>query len=348
MNGLTRVNLLVGANNAGKTSVLEAAEILAAGGQPWVLLRSPTRRGDGFVPTSELQPGSRIADIRHLFHGHVLEPGVSFRIEGDAPQARFVTARVSSALSVGLDKLKFGVPLTEQEDVQPLLALIIESDGQSKPPPILPLLGGVGLSIDMVRSLPLEDEQEAPANYVDTTDLAYRFGELWDRILLTPAEERVVEALRIIEPDLDRVAPLSRATGRAQLGAIVVKLKGKDERIPLGSMGEGMKRLLVLTVNLVSAPGGLVLVDEIDTGLHFTTLTRMWKLVIEAARQFNMQVLATTHSLDCVRALAWVYEKNRDLGSEISVHRIQRGTDTAVTYGAEEILAAVEHDMEIR
>jgi hypothetical protein len=113
-------------------------------------------------------------------------------------------------------------------------------------------------------------------------------------------------------------------------------------------MGEGIKRLLALSLNLVSSAGGYLLVDEIDTGLHHSVMTRMWRLVVEVAQRLDVQVLATTHSLDCVRALAALYEESPDVRDLISLHRIERGAETSVPYSADEILAASQHQMELR
>ena len=56
---LTRVNLLVGKNNCGKTSILEAVHFLAARGDPFVLVRSANRRGEVNDAGAEPRPGVR-------------------------------------------------------------------------------------------------------------------------------------------------------------------------------------------------------------------------------------------------------------------------------------------------
>lgn len=79
---LTRINLLVGKNNAGKTSILEAIEILSHGGRPSSLLRSPRRRGE--LSSESREPGLREEyDIRYLFHKHRIQEGSSFEIQAN-------------------------------------------------------------------------------------------------------------------------------------------------------------------------------------------------------------------------------------------------------------------------
>ena len=362
IDGLARVNLFVGANNCGKTSVLEAGEILLAGGRPWILLRSPTRRGDGFLPEGRFAP--QTVDIRHLFHGHELKIGASFTIEGGGTRQRRVSCEVVQASSgderpaqpelLGLVSDPIG-PLGPGGPSGPgafgpeeSLAITVSGD-QTGANRVLGLAEGGGLSISLAsRPTAREEGEESPFNFIGTVDPDYRLAPLWDKIVLTPNEDRVTQALQIIEPSIERVASLSRPSGRGTPSPIVVRLRGSEARVPIGSMGDGLKRLLVLSVNLVTSAGGCLFVDEIDSGLHYSVIAKMWQLLIETARRLDVQVCASTHSLDCLQALAGVCEKKPDLAGEVAVHRLEKDQETATRYGADELALAVRHEMEIR
>lgn len=113
-------------------------------------------------------------------------------------------------------------------------------------------------------------------------------------------------------------------------------------------MGDGIKRLLVLSVNLVTSSGGCVLMDEIDTGLHYSVMAKMWKLLVETARRLDVQVLASTHSLDCLQALAHVCREDPQLSGEVAVHRIENDRADSTRYSADELAVVVGHELEIR
>ncbi|MFY0576805.1 AAA family ATPase [Cystobacter fuscus] len=127
-----------------------------------------------------------------------------------------------------------------------------------------------------------------------------------------------------------------------------MKPQHSDLRVPIGSMGEGIKRLLVLAMSMAKSAGGYLLADEIDTGLHYSVMVKMWKLVVETARRLNIQVFATTHSLDCIQALAGLYESDPDVRDDISLHRIEKGAEASIRYSADEILAAARRQVEVR
>jgi ABC-type multidrug transport system ATPase subunit len=160
----------------------------------------------------------------------------------------------------------------------------------------------------------------------------------------------VLDALRTIEPTIERVAPLGtdRRFLRFERGGMVVKLKDSKHRIPIGSLGDGIWRLLGIALALASARGGVLLVDEIDTGLHYGIMDDMWRLVRKTAERLNVQVFATTHSRDCYESLAAISRADVDVDTEVSIQRIDRGKQKAVAFSERDIVIAAERSIEVR
>ena len=153
----------------------------------------------------------------------------------------------------------------------------------------------------------------------------------------------ILESIVVLTSDASR-------TGSGRAG-VLLGFGGADrrrERVPLGSHGDGMHRLLALSFALIQAADGFLLIDEIDTGLHWTVLEDMWRLVIETARKSSMQVFATTHSYDCIRGLSSLVESRPDLAGEVSIHKVERSLPRAVNFDAEDIPAIVDHNIEVR
>ncbi|MFY0525768.1 AAA family ATPase [Archangium gephyra] len=357
MEGLTRVNLLVGENNAGKTSVLEAIEILLlARSEPWVLANGPLRRGESVpLQLGEDQIPGRL-DLENLFHGSDTSPESRFEILGESSDGpRVVSCSIKPAeLDRGQrepHRIRLGQPLGWSV-TSPSIEGEIDRGLQTFRLPL-------NLSVDKLGRAPTqlveasprsgaEGSSEPPALFVGTgAPAAASIGAMWDGVVLTPEEMKVVEALRLIQPDIERLAWVHTPLGRGTSG-MLVKLHDSDRRFPLGSMGEGIKRLLVLAMNLVKSAGGYLLVDEIDTGLHYSVMVKMWKLVVETARRLDIQIFATSHSLDCIQALAGLYENEPDVRDEISLHRIEKGAEASIRYSADEILAAARRQVEVR
>ena len=109
-----------------------------------------------------------------------------------------------------------------------------------------------------------------------------------------------------------------------------------------------MRRLLALSLSLVGAAEGFLLIDEIDTGLHWSVMKEVWKLVAEAAVQSSIQVFATTHSLDCIMGLASLLRDRPDLAEAVSVQKIERELDHSVSFDAEATVTADDLSIELR
>ena len=109
-----------------------------------------------------------------------------------------------------------------------------------------------------------------------------------------------------------------------------------------------MRRLLALALSLVRTKGGILLIDEIDTGLHYSIMGDLWLFIIQAAQRYGVQVFATTHSWDCVRGLAWLCDNYPDLGAEVSLQKIEPRLAESVAHDAEQILIAADLGIEVR
>jgi len=320
---LTRVNLFVGQNNAGKTSLLEAVELVAVGGVEG-LVRSSVRRGEQILVRSEVQDEFKehTVDPSHLFFGHELRLETSFKVESQGETDRWVkcTIELTSTQGPKVPSLVFESHATKRQNVQ----FTISPAGGIHPGWYLPY-------------------QSQPVNFLVAEPLdPDHLGQLWDDLVLTPGESEVISALKIIEPDVEKLAFLSENR------AIIVKLKSSEERLPLGSLGGGLRHLLALVLNLLSARGGFLLVDEIDTGLHYSVMVDMWRLLVETAKRLDVQVFATTHSLDCVRALARLRNRYPETAAEVTVHRVEKNSPKTVVYDTDEIVIAAEGHIEVR
>ncbi len=180
-------------------------------------------------------------------------------------------------------------------------------------------------------------------------------GRLWDGVALAPLEQDVINALRVISPDVARLAlkvPDDSGAGRSSdRGAVTripyVKLDDLDEPIPLRALGDGVNRLFGLALALVHAKGGILLVDEIENGIHYSVQTNLWHLVFEMAARLDVQVFATTHSYDCIKAFEAAASESDEEG--VLVRLARKGDRTLVgEFDESELGVAVEGQIEVR
>ncbi|MDE2769755.1 MAG: AAA family ATPase [Bacteroidota bacterium] len=346
---LSMVNLLVGPNNCGKTSVLEAVHLLVSQGDPDVLVKSSQRRSESYAVEEQSPDTPHVLHYRyplhHHFHGHRLEPGV----------------RLSVSTGAELGQVQIYIVEDEPDDAPDLfpdfseaarpLALLVQT-GSSKGEIRFPLTedGSLDWRFRRVRRRSASRRPKPPpTEFVTAESLNSRdMAESWNQVNREGREAEVVEAMRILQRDLKSIYFPTGASSRGGLGGVLLGFRGGNPRVPIGSYGDGMRRLLALSLSLVRATDGFLLIDEIDTGLHWTVLEEMWKLVIDAAISSSIQVFATTHSLDCINGLATVLKKRQDLEKKVSVQKIERQLDHSVSFGAVDIVKAADLSIEMR
>ena len=128
----------------------------------------------------------------------------------------------------------------------------------------------------------------------------------------------------------------------------VVKRRNSNRSVPLKSFGDGALRLYGVALALAYSNNGVLLIDEVENGIHHSLQRDYWSMVLQAALQNNVQVLATTHSWDCVRGFATEAAAND--GVEGVLIRLDRdeGSIRAIEYSEEELAIAARQDIEVR
>jgi AAA15 family ATPase/GTPase len=360
MDGLTRVNLLVGNNNSGKTSFLEAVYLLV--NQPTSLEQKPTlfeileNRGEfkQIILSDPLKPQNLDANklslqyvfdyICHRTDNSEQSQSVTIKTRENRDIALLI--QVSEQLSrFSFDEVDIKKKITKHWSYslnyksEKFLNLSIRKKKDSKTLP------------------PLSSETKfykEPSISIDPCPIVFqskhsvnneKLFSTWDRITLTPKEDVLIEALKIIEPRIERLGVTMSEIPKK----VLVKLKNKSWPVPLNSMGDGMSRILTLTMALVSTEKGVLLVDEIETGLHYEAQLDMWRLVLKTAQNLDIQVFATTHSWDCIAAFKEALQELEDQ-SVAKLFRLDSkyGKLRAVEYDAEEIRIAVNQGVEVR
>jgi len=163
------------------------------------------------------------------------------------------------------------------------------------------------------------------------------------RLRIQKQDSFVLEALQAIEPSLVSIEDNSSGGSPRIWGDI-----GLPELLPLEAMGEGMNRLAQLAIRFAStASPGVVLIDEIENGIHHSVMPKIWKVIDTAARKLQIQIFATTHSWECVEAAYNALDLEE---ADFLLHRIERDTTgcRCVTIPPSSIESIVQYNMEIR
>ena len=323
---LGRVNLIVGKNNVGKTALLEGLWLYANAGYESLMFEI-LRERDEIPPFQDgailVQPESS-RGLRNMFYGR---PDLSF-MPTDTPED----------LNGGL-RFRIGEDIDisgpDPKLMTNTLWAIAHRSGSNDPS-----------SVPSVQN-ELKPYRRIPNAFVKANGLTdKKLIEFWDNIEKLVREDLVIEALSIVTPELRDIRFSGYPNGSFSR-VPVVRLEGAKERVPLRSLGEGMTKVLGIASALINCESGMLLIDEIEGGLHYTVMLQLWKLIFKTAKDLNAQIFATTHSEDCVEAFTAAAEESPEDGILIRLER-QGEQIVAKTIEEKRLEIAMKHGVEVR
>jgi len=362
---LGRVNLVVGKNNSGKTCLLEAVRVYAEEGAFPLLKQLVIDRHediDALADQDRRDTGEAYADhFRSLFHGYRFPTRLEDRIEigpvpveSGSPLPNLLIglgAYVKGDPATGAIRQRIDVPTGEDVPEEADLFLerrLVRGPGEveitsfplgawsrptrrmmgEQPPPRSRFVGAKAFN---------EDSQETVADQ-------------WARVSVRPSQrERVLEALRLIDPAIREVVMIPGPRRHSE----PVVIYSDDFRLPLRSLGDGIGRIFQMALATVVERSGTVLFDEFENGLHWSVQPLAWALIFKLATELDLQVVATTHSWDCIDAFQQAGRAG-DPDSAMLFHlgrSVRKSTENQVvvaTYTGEELHRATKAHLEIR
>ncbi|MCA9023979.1 MAG: AAA family ATPase [Planctomycetaceae bacterium] len=343
---LRPVNLLVGENGSGKTTVLEVLHFLRSPNPCSVLTNQAWHRGEVVAERRHRDDSDTYsqATIEHFFMGHSLRQNerisASYTDGAGDETTRFLQIVPVEEVRQLVEQAEYGGRITEKQGAS---SIVVDEFTVGRK--------GIPSSIRTGRFARIEESSEKFRVGFQAGDLgSIELRAIWDALNQERRENDVYRLLRdVLDPNIEDLffEAGHNFVGNGRNGALV-GYTGTDRRIPIGSLGNGVFQLLCLAVKLQWAANGIALFDEIGTGLHWSRMGEMWRLIIESARQNNTQIFATTHSLDCLKGLSWVCENYEHLGQFVSVQSIKPELDEAVALPGERLPFAMSQEIEVR
>jgi ABC-type branched-subunit amino acid transport system ATPase component len=281
---LGRVNLIVGKNSVGKSSVLEALRIYASNGMADVLWDAVTSRDEHKQST---RSASAAQALFGLFHeGSDVQEGLEIGPRDDKIMVS-VLYRQANSLEGG-------------DHIDTRAVVVVRSETGQRVLPLVRDLDGPRWSLDSPPQL-LQERPKFQSVFVAANGVTHDHqAQLWDAVLLNSLDADVIRSLRLILPGLERIIFVGDKEGHGR--SPFVTLEGRETPVPMRRLGDGVMRIFGMAMALVNAQRGILLVDEIENGIHYSVQESLWKFILEISRRLNVQVFATSHSRDCLEA----------------------------------------------
>jgi energy-coupling factor transporter ATP-binding protein EcfA2 len=338
------VNLLIGKNNSGKTSVLEAVDILNSELSRTRAVVDALRRRVELRPVEfEDEDGDLVTriggDLRMAVHNRAIPTtsgGLLFQV---LRASRTVSATVGKSTELQ-PELNLGA---EPQAID--LVFINTTSRDDTDQEVHRLEDGIIIAVPPRRVFGRKGQNRVL--YVGATSLTEpELASIFNTVIENGQEEFVFTAMQAINSGIEGVYFLA-GERVGQRSAVLVQERGVG-RVPLGSFGDGVKRLFAVAVALVHCQGETLLLDEIDTGLHYAVMDKLWDVVLSFVSGNPTEVWATTHSLDCLKGLQEHLNAHPEHAELIAVHRIDNSLDRSVSFTGEALITALNSDVELR
>jgi hypothetical protein len=381
---LGAVNLIVGENNGGKSTFLEAIRVFCAKGDPILLNEIAAARGEVTFDSRDIAADLLGLEIfESMFAGRRFNDlGKNEIYIGDINEETYLTIERAwiSETVVNAESDESEIPTIRRQYISSPASFERSVERGRPLEPILLIKnkiqnGRIRRSFVNLDDLPSDSTAASarrlserwtqnfdvvPCSYVPTRMLGMaETGAMWDRVALTDFQPVVVDALKVIDSRIDGIVfveqgdmrPNTRRPSSIGRRTALIKMTDSKLRVPLASSGDGVLRLLQIILSLYAAKGGVLLIDEFENGLHYSVQEKIWDAIFYHAGKLNVQVFSTTHSSDTVRAFSTIANES-GVGSLIQLSKsaaVNEDKKTIATvYNNYELRFASETDVELR
>lgn len=351
---LSRINIISGANNVGKTAALEAFFLHGSGPLAGRTAIQTIRGVRGFPlldisaeadasPWDVLFRNSSDENLPILLQGNSVPEG-SYELQLSVPHEGEPNRHAGLKLSEGMPAVLWTHALRIRERreghrekeyterIQARLGTDLDASSLSQRLEI-------GFSLAPPASAPFKVVLILGSRTRSTQEqLAQRYSVLRKR----SGAGFLLDALRILEPRLRGLEVLVME-GRSVLHGQV-----DGDLLPLPLMGEGMSAVADFVLAMHANRESVLLIDEIENGLHYGVLADVWRALSRTAERTGVQIIATTHSRECQVAAARALSGRNELRMYRLARDPKRPGVAVDSYDEELIGAALDMNLELR
>ncbi len=336
-----KINLFVGNNNSGKTTILESIFLSINPGNAELPLKINRFRGYNLIDENYWRTIFNKLDINSKIEVHAdldnLKERRSLKI---TPRSKIIDLHKASSLDEkkfeSKDSYSGASPSISGLDIN----FSIKKNRNQKKYSSKVYSIGPSIKID----IPKEYQETLLGIYVRPEIDFVEIARIFSNVQIKKGIPRIIKVLKRIEPALENLS----------IGAdgIIYCDLGLDRLLPINVMGGGILRILHIVLAISDTQGGVVLVDEIENGLHYSSQKILWDAIFESALEFDTQIFATTHSLECINAFSSSYPNSKlaETNDNLRLFRLEKsGDDTSVISYNDKILAeSLDSGWEIR
>lgn len=332
----SRVNVLMGQNSSGKSSVLECLMLMVGMSNPDLPQLMNSLRARSY---------SSFSDLNYIFHNGDFKqkPEISSKLQDETSRHLMLDMAYTFDDKSQGNFQNGQIPTSETKSFINTLKMLfeVETEAETKHYECGITYGSNGMVTgkkmvdgymekNSVTFIPADLASGNPVN--DLVELAKR-----------KKKELVVERMQYFDKRITGVEILNNT--------IFINLEGIDQLMAVNMMGDGLRRYLNIVAASANPMNNIILIDEIENGLHYSAYKKLWEAIFVLATQTNKQVFITTHSKETLHRLNEMLEEHPEYQKEMRLYTLAntlKKGHQAYKYTYEGLSGACENDVELR
>ncbi len=324
INNLGAINLVVGDNNCGKTSVLEAIELLRSSGNIANIYKIARQRESLSVFGANSIYDSFVCMFPHDGTGLRIEVNaidneaeLFFKVEGGKEKVLLEAKELDRLI------LRQNSELSSELETEIFKGEIATGYGEER-------------KTEYVEVNKFSRVSGTPASSTDKYTIVYVApfehlrGNVLSQIVSNSDYKNIcMKALQLFDSDIEDMMILRSDIGNRPVEYLKHR---KLNNMPVATYGDGIKKVLVLSNAIAQAAGGILLIDEIETAIHKKYYDDIFRFVIKACKAFDVQVFITTHSLEAIDGILATQDYDaQDKSDDIKVVTLKKEKDDTLS-----------------
>lgn len=312
----SEINIFVGFNNSGKSTILESIFYLINPGNARLPISTNSFRDFRFVSNdiwttyfNKHSKKSKIEITGILDNGEkrelVIEPRITSNLEplsNNTTDLLTTQEQLSGSIFQNITGLRSNISIKHKKDHTKFSTeLFLDQEKKA-----------------IIGSEKHSDDKNLGGVYLNSrntaSDDAERFNSL--QIRSRKSIKSIVKFLKIIEPSLKDIV-----LGNNQ---IIYADIGVSSLLPVKLLGDGFGRAFSIALAIESFPEGIVIIDEIENGISYNILEEFWKYILKHSKLNNVQVFTATHSIETILAVYSISKKIKQPQYRLRVFRVER------------------------
>ncbi|MDA3894001.1 MAG: AAA family ATPase [Salinivirgaceae bacterium] len=342
VDGFNQINLFIGRNNSGKTTILESIFLLIGMSNPALPENINRLRGLNIKDANE---------FKYLFHKLKFSNKPEFECIFDDFSERKLVLNPIFKKNINTEKINKKVKSDEfaidASTSSPLITgLELDFSSRERQKPKKPFKSSIIFNPpEISHNINNVYKEELHAVFVtgnsDESNALSRFSEIVKR----KKGQIILDALQKIDPNIESIHPLP--------DGLYFSYYDIEELMPSNIAGDGVRKFLNIVTTLAERKNSVVLIDEIENGLHYSAHKQLWASIITISKEFNVQLFISSHNIETLNCLKELLEESnyQDFQKKLCVYTISHTKKIGVKaykYTFEGFKDAIETETEIR